>query len=80
MRRRPAYGQSGYDLEMRSKAKRRNRYSRLQSEYQIEKEKKQEQQRIDFFTAVSHELKTPVAIIKGELEGMIYEVGEYKKP
>ena len=44
----------------------------------IEKEKKQEQQRIDFFTAVSHELKTPVAIIKGELEGMIYEVGEYK--
>lgn len=27
---------------------------------------------------VSHELKTPIAIIKGELEGMIYQVGEYK--
>ena len=39
---------------------------------------KQEKQRIDFFTAVSHELKTPIAIIKGELEGMIYQVGEYK--
>ena len=26
----------------------------------------------------SHELKTPIAIIKGELEGMIYQVGDYK--
>ena len=44
----------------------------------IEREREQEKQRIDFFTAVSHELKTPIAIIKGELEGMIYQVGEYK--
>lgn len=44
----------------------------------IEKEKEQERQRIDFFTAVSHELKTPVTILKGELECMIFEVGEYK--
>lgn len=44
----------------------------------IEKEREQEKQRIDFFTSVSHELKTPIAIIKGELEGMIYQVGEYK--
>ena len=33
---------------------------------------------MEFFTAVSHELKTPIAIIKGQLEGMIYQVGEYK--
>lgn len=44
----------------------------------IENERRQEQQRIDFFTSVSHELKTPITVIKGELEGMIYEVGEYK--
>lgn len=44
----------------------------------IEKERRQERQRIDFFTSVSHELKTPITIIKGELEGMIYKVGEYK--
>ena len=44
----------------------------------IEREREQEKQRIDFFTSVSHELKTPLAILKGELEGMIYQVGEYK--
>ena len=44
----------------------------------IEKEREQEKQRIDFFTAVSHELKTPIAIMKGELEGMICRVGEYR--
>ena len=43
----------------------------------IEREREQEKQRVEFFTAVSHELKTPIAIIKGQLEGMIYQVGEY---
>ena len=33
---------------------------------------------MEFFTAVSHELKTPIAILKGQLEGMLYQVGEYK--
>lgn len=41
-------------------------------------ERQQEKQRQDFFAAVSHELKTPVAVLKGELEGMIYNVGKYK--
>ena len=49
-----------------------------QLQQDIEREREQEKQRIDFFTSVSHELKTPIAIIKGELEGMIYKVGEYK--
>ena len=44
----------------------------------IEREREQEKQRIDFFTSVSHELKTPIAIIKGQLEGMIHQVGPYK--
>jgi two-component system sensor histidine kinase VanS len=49
-----------------------------QLQQDIEKEREQEKQRIDFFTSVSHELKTPIAIIKGELEGMLYKVGDYK--
>lgn len=41
-------------------------------------ERQQEKLRVDFFRAVSHELKTPITVLKGELEGMIYQVGEYK--
>ncbi|MDO4273219.1 MAG: HAMP domain-containing sensor histidine kinase [Eubacteriales bacterium] len=44
----------------------------------IERERRQEKLRVDFFRSVSHELKTPVTVLKGELEGMIYQVGEYK--
>lgn len=44
----------------------------------IEQERRQEKMRVDFFRAVSHELKTPITVLKGELEGMIYQVGEYK--
>ncbi len=44
----------------------------------IEQERYQEKLRIDFFRAVSHELKTPITVLKGELEGMICRVGEYK--
>lgn len=61
----------------------RNALDSLQSaneqlHHDIDQEREQEKQRIDFFTSVSHELKTPITIIKGELEGMIYQVGEYK--
>lgn len=49
-----------------------------QLQQDIENERNYERQRIEFFTSVSHELKTPITIIKGELEGMIYKVGEYK--
>jgi len=44
----------------------------------IEKERERERRRRDFFTAVSHELKTPVTILKGELDGMILNVGKFK--
>lgn len=44
----------------------------------IARERRQEKQRLDFFRAVSHELKTPITVFKGELEGMIYSVGQYK--
>lgn len=35
-------------------------------------------QRRDFFAAASHELKTPVAILKGQIESMILGIGDYK--
>lgn len=34
-------------------------------------------QRAEFFSAVSHELKTPITIIKGQIEGMLGRVGTY---
>ena len=47
-------------------------------EADIEHEKELEQARTNFFSAVSHELKTPVTIIKGQLEGMLLGIGAYK--
>ncbi len=44
----------------------------------IAHEKALEQARTDFFSAVSHELKTPVTVIKGQLEGMLLGIGAYK--
>ena len=47
-------------------------------EADIEHEKALEQAQIDFFSAASHELKTPITIIKGQLEGMLLGIGAYK--
>ena len=44
----------------------------------IEMERKIEKKRIAFFSAVSHELKTPITILKGHLSGMLQGVGEYR--
>ncbi len=35
-------------------------------------------QRRDFFAAASHELKTPITILKGQMESMILGIGKYK--
>ena len=51
--------------------------SRLEAD--IERERMLEQAQLDFFSAVSHELKTPITVIKGQLEGMIFNVGKYKE-
>lgn len=44
----------------------------------IAHEKALEQAQADFFSAVSHELKTPITVMKGQLEGMLLGIGAYK--
>lgn len=49
---------------------------KLQAE--LEKQKKLDQEQQEFFAAASHELKTPVTVLKGQLTGMLYQVGAYQ--
>lgn len=61
-------GKAMEDLELTNK--------RLMRE--VEKVKESERQRRDFFAAASHELKTPLTVLKGQIESMILEIGRYK--
>lgn len=44
----------------------------------IEIEREMERKRREFTATISHELKTPITIIKGQLEGMLQNIGVYK--
>lgn len=50
----------------------------LQLQKDIEHQKVLERAQQDFFSSASHELKTPITIIKGQLEGMLLGIGAYK--
>ncbi len=54
------------------------RAANMQLKTDIEKEQEIERQRIDFFAAASHELKTPLTILKGHLSGMLNNVAGYE--
>ena len=45
---------------------------------EVEQERELDRQRMAFFNAASHELKTPVTILKGQLSGMLDGVGVYQ--
>lgn len=45
---------------------------------EIKKVNAAEKQRRDFFAAASHELKTPITVLKGQIESMMLEIGRYK--
>ena len=45
---------------------------------EVEQERELDRQRRAFFNAASHELKTPVTILKGQLAGMLEGVGVYR--
>lgn len=44
----------------------------------IEKERELETKRRELFGIISHELKSPITAVKGQLDGMIQEIGIYK--
>ena len=45
---------------------------------EVERERELDRQRMAFFNAASHELKTPVTILTGQLSGMLEGVGVYQ--
>lgn len=54
------------------------RHANQKLQADIDRERDLERQRLSFFSAVSHELKTPITIIKGQLQGMLCQIGRYK--
>ena len=54
------------------------RQANLALQRDIDRERELDRQRTAFFAAASHELKTPVTILKGQLSGMLAQVGVYR--
>jgi len=45
---------------------------------EMQREREIENSRRELFAAISHELKSPLTIMKGQLEGMLYNIGIYQ--
>ncbi|BBI36471.1 sensor histidine kinase [Cohnella abietis] len=50
----------------------------VQLQLEMERDREIETRRRELFAAVSHELKSPLTIMKGQLEGMLYKIGIYE--
>lgn len=50
----------------------------LQLKSDMENERKMEAKRRELVSIISHELKSPLTAVKGQLDGMIHEIGVYK--
>jgi len=50
----------------------------IQLKSDIQKKQEAEKKRTEFVATISHELKTPITAVKGQLEAMIYNIGPYK--
>ena len=48
------------------------------NEHDIEKERQIELARREFIAIISHELKSPITVVKGQLEAMIHQIGPFK--
>lgn len=44
----------------------------------IQRQKEQEEERREFVATISHELKSPITAVSGQIEGMLYNIGVYK--
>ncbi|WP_223248081.1 sensor histidine kinase [Laceyella tengchongensis] len=44
----------------------------------IQREREQEAKRREFLATISHELKSPITAVMGQLEGMIHKIGAYR--
>lgn len=51
--------------------------SNEQLQQEMIREREVEARRRELFSAISHELKSPLTIMKGQLEGMLYKIGIY---
>lgn len=44
----------------------------------LERDRLAEKKRRDFIATISHELKSPITIVSGQIEGMMYNIGAFK--
>ncbi|WP_214846812.1 HAMP domain-containing sensor histidine kinase [Exiguobacterium sp. s193] len=52
--------------------------SNEQLRLEAEKDRQRDTERRQLFLAISHELKTPITIVKGQIEGMLLNLGVYR--